>query len=99
MVADYIKNAFLQQNSFDDVDMYCSPEKQTWMMRMLATFITKSQALIKTGATRSDISAIGSLPRLLRMKSEVRNDDGAALAALEQTVSSELDALEGKLRG
>ena len=33
------------------------------------------------------------------MKSEVRNDDGAAMAALEQTVSSELDALEGKLRG
>ena len=99
MVADYIKNAFLQQNSFDDVDMYCSPEKQTWMMRMLATFITKSQALIKKGATLSDISAIGSLPRLLRMKSEVRNDDGAAMAALEQTVSSELDALEGKLRG
>ena len=32
--AELVKNAFLQQNSFDEVDMYCSPEKQAAMLRI-----------------------------------------------------------------
>lgn len=98
MVAEFIKNAFLQQNSFDDIDMYCSPEKQTWMMRLLAMFINKSQALVCKGATLGDINALDALPRMLRMKSEIPNDDKAAMAALEQAVSSGLDKLELKLK-
>ncbi len=97
MVADIIKNAFLQQNSFDDIDMYCSPAKQTWMLRLLAIFITRANALIKKGVTLAEINAIPALPRLLRMKSEIKNDDKAAMADLEQQIDSALDDLEAKL--
>ena len=48
LVADYIKNAFLQQNSFDKIDMYCSPEKQSWMMKLLVTFTKRARGIIKT---------------------------------------------------
>jgi len=34
------------------------------------------------------------LPRLLRMKSEIRNDDKAAMTALEQNLFTELGSLE-----
>ena len=97
MVADIIKNAFLQQNSFDDIDMYCSPAKQTWMLRLLAMFITRANALIKKGVTLAEINAIPALPRLLRMKSEIKNDDKTAMADLEQQIDSALDDLEAKL--
>ena len=96
LVAGYVKNAFLQQNSFDEVDMYCSPEKLSWMMRQLAGFTRRAQALIKRGTPLVEISKLKSLPRLLRMKSEIPNGDTAKMAAFEQTFSTELEKLERK---
>ncbi len=94
LIAEYIKNAFLQQNSFDKIDMYCSPEKQPWMMRLLADFTSRARAVIKKGGTLADVSNMQALPRLLRMKSEIPNDDPKKMAALEQALSSDLDRLE-----
>ena len=67
------------------------------MLRLLATFISRANALIKKGVTLAEINAIPALPRLLRMKSEIRNDDKAAMADLEQQIDSALDDLEAKL--
>ncbi|MBR0458180.1 MAG: V-type ATP synthase subunit A [Victivallales bacterium] len=97
LIADFIKNAFLQQNSFDEVDMYCSPEKTTWMMRLLVKFNHRAQALIQKGASLGEINSLEHLPRLLRMKSEIPNHDTAKMAELEQAISSDLDALERRL--
>lgn len=92
-VAEIIKNAFLQQNSFDEIDMYCSPKKQLWMMSLLATFINRSRKLVKDGATLADIRAIPEVDRMNRMKSEIKNDDVAAMSALEERINSALDAI------
>ena len=92
-VAEIIKNAFLQQNSFDEIDMYCSPKKQLWMMSLLATFINRSRKLVKDGATLADIRAIPEVDRMNRMKSEIKNDDMAAMSALEERINSALDAI------
>ena len=96
--AEIIKNAFLQQNSFDDIDMYCSPEKQSWMMRLLVKFATRTLVIIQKGATLADIHGLPGLERLMRMKSEIKNDDTQTMAALEQQISTGLDALERSLR-
>ena len=94
MVAEYIKNAFLQQNSFDQVDMYCSPEKATWMMRLLVSFYGRSAELIRKGATLTDLGDLPCVPRLLRMKSEIPNGDQKKMEELEREVSSNLENLE-----
>ncbi|MBQ7179343.1 MAG: V-type ATP synthase subunit A [Victivallales bacterium] len=94
LLAEYIKNAFLQQNSFDKVDMYCSPEKQCWMMKLLVQFAQRSRELVAKGASLSDVNGMSTLPRILRMKSEMPNGDEAKMAALEQSVNSELDEIE-----
>ncbi|NLF94137.1 MAG: V-type ATP synthase subunit A, partial [Oligosphaeraceae bacterium] len=94
LAAEIIKNAFLQQNSFDQIDMYCSPRKQLWMLRLLVQFITRARSIIKMGGTLADIYALPGLERLNRMKSEVGNDDTAAMSRLEQELNAALDALE-----
>ncbi|MBP5640441.1 MAG: V-type ATP synthase subunit A [Victivallales bacterium] len=97
LIADIIKSAFLQQNSFDEVDMYCSPAKQTWMMGLLAMFINRSRALVRKGqATLADINAMDGLVSIQRMKSEIRNDDTKAMEALTRRISSALDQLESR---
>jgi V/A-type H+-transporting ATPase subunit A len=95
-VAEIIKNAFLQQNSFDEIDMYCSPEKQIWMMSMLATFINRSRELVKSGVTLAEIRTLPGLERMNRMKSEIKNGDTGAMTALEQRILSGLDAIAHK---
>ncbi|MDD4097251.1 MAG: V-type ATP synthase subunit A [Lentisphaeria bacterium] len=99
LVADIIKNAFLQQNSFDETDMYCSPAKQSWMMALLVKFTIRSRDLVRKGAALADIQKLPGLERLLRMKSEISNGDTKAMAALEQLLSNGLDALERRFAG
>ena len=94
LVADLIRNAFLQQNSFDKVDMYSSPERQSWMMRIIAQFSRRCQALLKKGCSLKEIRGLSCLQGMLRMKYEVANGDTDKMAALEQTVTGQLDELE-----
>ncbi|MBO7742551.1 MAG: V-type ATP synthase subunit A, partial [Victivallales bacterium] len=96
LAAEIIKNAFLQQNSFDEVDMYCSPEKQIWMMNLLAAFIGRARELVKGGVTLTEIRTLPDLERMNRMKSEIPNGDTAAMNALEQRILSGLDAIAHK---
>jgi len=93
-VADIVKNAFLQQNSFDPVDMYCSPAKQIWMIRLLVQFSERSLRIIRSGGTLADIRGLGCVEPLVRMKSTVPNGDEAAMRALSQTVDRDLGQLE-----
>jgi len=96
--ADIIKNAFLQQNSFDKIDMYCSPAKQRRMMKLLTAFIEKGRKLIQKNATLADLRALPGLERLNRMKSEIPNDDAPAMDALEQQILNGLESLARKFK-
>jgi V/A-type H+-transporting ATPase subunit A len=98
MIAEVIKNAFLQQNSFDDIDMYCSPLKQLWMLRLLVSFSRRAQGIIKAGGSLADLREIPALDRLNRMKSEVGNEDTKAMNELERTLLQQLDKLERKFK-
>lgn len=96
LVAEIIKNAFLQQNSFDEVDMYCEPGKQSWMLGLLVSFAERSRKIIRGGGTLADIRELRSVERLIRMKSTIPNGDTDAMAALEADIDRELDQLERK---
>ncbi len=99
LAADLIRNAFLQQNSFDKIDMYASPERQSWMMRVIVQFSRRCQALLKKGCSLKEIRSLACLQAMLRMKYEVANGDADKMAALEQTVNGQLDDLEQHIRG
>lgn len=93
-VAELIKNAFLQQDSFDRVDMYTPPAKQIWMLRLLTLFADRARRAIHAGATLADIRDLQAMNRLVRMKSTVANDDTAAMQAFHDEVVGELEKLE-----
>jgi V/A-type H+-transporting ATPase subunit A len=50
LVSDIIKDGFLQQNSFDEVDMYCVPAKQVRLLEIIMEFYERSKLCIKLGA-------------------------------------------------
>ena len=48
--SEMIKNGFLQQNAFDDVDMYSVPEKQVAILRLIMEFYRRGLEIVKAGA-------------------------------------------------
>ncbi|MDR0599297.1 MAG: V-type ATP synthase subunit A [Treponema sp.] len=60
LAADIIKNGFLQQNSFDPVDMYCVPAKQIRLLELIMEFYRRAGGCIRLGAPLYKISALAA---------------------------------------
>ena len=74
VTAEMIKNGFLQQSSFDEVDKYCVPEKEVLILQAIMDFHRQAEAAIKDGAPLADVVALPARERINRLKSEVPND-------------------------
>jgi len=74
LTADMIKNGFLQQSSFDKVDMYCAPQKQTLLLQCILTFHELAENAIKNGAPLPKVSALPIREKIVRLKSSLEND-------------------------
>jgi V/A-type H+-transporting ATPase subunit A len=69
------KNAFLQQSSYDAVDMYCTPEKQIKMLRVILDFYDLGLENIKKGANIHQLKRLEVTSDIMRMKFSVRNEE------------------------
>ena len=58
--AKSIREDFLNQNSFDEVDTYSSLRKQYLMMRLVMSFYEKAKAALEKGANVEDLIAMPS---------------------------------------
>ncbi|MFA4944325.1 MAG: V-type ATP synthase subunit A [Lentisphaeria bacterium] len=93
LLAELVKNAFLQQNSFDPNDMYCHPEKQVGMLNLLVAFQRRARQFLKRGGTVAEIRELACFEPVLRMKNQIPNEGAAAaLAQLLRQVTAEFDA-------
>jgi len=93
-VADIIKNAFLQQNAFDEVDRYCSPEKQSIMLKIILDIYHRSVHIIERGAPLDRIRDLDVIPAVMRMKSTIGNDELDKFEELSLRVETALSRLE-----
>ena len=98
MTAEIIKDGFLQQNSFDKIDMFCVPTKQVRLLELIMEFHERAKTCIKMGATLTKISATGLKEGLSRLKSTVKNDELANLDSFEAEMRSSLEELERSYR-
>ena len=93
LVADMIKNGFLQQNAFDEVDMYSTPAKQAAMLRLIAEFHDRASRLIEKGAPLVRIRELSCINDIIRARSTVPNDQPEGLAAIHDAMRRQLDDL------
>jgi len=57
-IARIIREDFLMQNAFDDVDTYTSLKKQGWMLRKIMGFYNKGLSMIEQGSKTDDVLAL-----------------------------------------
>jgi V/A-type H+-transporting ATPase subunit A len=92
-IAELLKDGFLTQNAFDEKDMYCSPERQMTLLRIIMTLYRKGRDIIQGGALLLKLQQLPSVPRIMRAKSAFGNDELAGLGKLEEDLIQELGAL------
>ena len=97
-VADMIKDGFLTQSAFDPVDMYCSPERQMSLLRLILAIYRKGGQAIEAGAPLLKVQQLECVPRVMRAKATFGNDGMAGLAELENALHQQLDALIAEYR-
>jgi len=90
--AELIKEGFLVQNAYHEVDTYCSPKKQALLLKTLLEFYDRTRPMIDAGVPISRIAEMRSLGALRRLKfipeEEFENAVKEALAQLESEISS-----------
>jgi len=94
-VARMVKIGLLQQNSFDDVDTFCSPEKQFKLMKLLVDFYRGGQQAIKGGATLADIRAMSVIGSILKARMDVKDDEMAKLDQIKNDMQEQFKKIAG----
>jgi V/A-type H+-transporting ATPase subunit A len=94
-VARMIKIGILQQNSFDEVDTYCSPEKQFKLMKLLVDFYKEGQQALKDGASLADIRAMSVIGNLLKARMEIKDDEMDKLEQLGEKMREQFKSITG----
>jgi V/A-type H+-transporting ATPase subunit A len=92
-VARMIKIGILQQNSFDKVDTYCSPQKQLKLVRLMVQFYKNAQKSLKGGVSLVDIRAMPILTSLLKAKFEITDEEVSKLDDLEKEMAGQFSKL------
>ncbi|HVX03350.1 MAG TPA: V-type ATP synthase subunit A [Nitrososphaera sp.] len=85
-VARMIKIGILQQNSFDKIDTYCSPEKQVKLVKLMVKFFKEAQKALKAEVPLADIRAMPIIPQLLKAKFDIPEDQLSKLADLDKAL-------------
>jgi len=94
-VARMIKIGLLQQNSFDDVDTYCSPEKQYKLLKLLVDFYKRGQQALKEGAALADIRAMSIVGSILKARMDIKDDEMAKLDQLDVDMQEQFKSITG----
>ncbi|HBA53350.1 MAG TPA: V-type ATP synthase subunit A, partial [Syntrophorhabdus aromaticivorans] len=68
-IAEIMKDGFLAQSAFDENDMYCTPERQVTLLRIILTLYHRGRDLIEGGVPLMRIRSLGCVPQILRAKS------------------------------
>ena len=93
VTAEMIKNGFLQQSAFDDIDKYCSSEKQIMILDLMMQFYERARAVLNNGAPLPQVVALPVREEIIRIKTTYSNEDVNKI----QTVKDHLDSQMGEL--
>jgi V/A-type H+-transporting ATPase subunit A len=94
-VARMIKIGILQQNSFDNIDTYCSPKKQLKLLKLMVNFYKGGQRALKEGATLPDIRAMSVISNMLKARMEVPDDQIAKLDQVDSLMNEQFKNIMG----
>ena len=92
-IAQLIREGFLQQNAFHDVDTYVPIAKQYKMMELILYFYDESLKVVRKSIPISRICGLGLLEMLNKMKYDIPNDDLSVFDEKRKIIDQQLGEL------
>jgi V/A-type H+-transporting ATPase subunit A len=86
LCAELVNEAFLRQSAFSEVDRYCSPQRQTAMLKLILRFIALAELALEQGVAPQRIGELGVLRRLQRMGEEIGEGELEKFSDLSQSI-------------
>jgi V/A-type H+-transporting ATPase subunit A len=96
LCADLVNEALLRQSAFSAVDRYCSPERQTALVRMILHFVDRAGQALEHDVDLEHIAALPVLRRLQRASEEIPEEKVTQFRLLMARLDEEFDQLERK---
>ncbi len=93
--AELINDGFLRQSAFSQTDRYCSPARQTGMLRLLVRFTELAEGAVADGIAPDVIQGLPILRRLQRLGEEVGEHDLPQLEVLWDQLEAAFADLQG----
>ena len=90
--SELIKEAFLRQFAYHEVDAFCAMDRQVALLHTLLDFYDKTSNLVDNGVPAERIKSLPQISKLERAK-----EDKSGIKGL-QTLSEEIDVEIGKLK-
>ncbi len=93
-VARVIKEAFLKQNAFDEVDAFSSPQKQVRVMKLIYLYNKYSSDLIAKGVSAKKImDTVTAITDVIRSRYSIKNNELQKFDELENKLRAQFDQL------
>lgn len=93
LCAELVNEAFLRQSAFSEVDRYCSPQRQTAMLKLILRFIALAEEALADGVPPQRIAELDVLRRLQRMGEEIGESELEKYSDLSESVEAAMAAL------
>jgi len=92
-VARMLREDFLQQSAYHDIDRFCPLHKAYWMLRAIMSFHHGTTTALEAGASLERITALPVSVEIARMKECPAEDATVRLQRLIETIQSEFEEL------
>ena len=94
LLADLVNESLLRQSSFSPVDRYCSPDRQSAMVRIVMRFIDLAEASVARGISVARVAALPVHGHLQRLGEEHGEHDLAGIAKLAEEMETAFNGLQ-----
>jgi len=93
-IAKLIKNGFLIQNAFDDIDNFTTTTKLLGMIKIVLLLYKEGIELLKQGFLIDDIKELKTIIEILRINRSIPNEDFDKIEELKKKLINEIESLK-----
>jgi len=93
-IAKLIKNSFLIQSAFDDIDNYTDTKKLLGMIKLILLVFKEGKELLKQDFLIDDIKELDIINGILRINYSIRNEDFYLIENLKKNLLHEIETLK-----
>ncbi|TXT67596.1 MAG: V-type ATP synthase alpha chain [Promethearchaeota archaeon] len=91
--AGLIKDAFLIQNAFDEIDTFTSPKKMLALISLILLFYQEGKNLLNQGYLIKDIKELDVINRFKRIKNTIPNEEIIEITEMKNELLKQIESL------